>query len=140
MNLTKLKEELLKTGEKIGLQVEEETSKELTLHAELMAQKYFKNSVYLRIVIFSSGTIHVFFTFDEMARTYDRFYLINNFNEDNPWFRGYIANINGKDYFEVRYVAVDIETNEQVMDTVGFLLNEILSEKIQTYLQEILKQ
>ena len=35
MNLTKLKEELLKTGGKIGLQVEEETAKELTLQ-ELM--------------------------------------------------------------------------------------------------------
>ena len=34
MNLTKLKEQLLEMGEKIGLQVEEETAESLTLHSQ----------------------------------------------------------------------------------------------------------
>ena len=139
MNLAKLREKLLETGAKIGFQVENETSKELTMHAELVASKYFKNPVYLRMVFFASGTIHVFLTFDKIEKTYDNFFLINKLNEENPWFRGYIVNVNNADYLELHYVAVDVEVEEQAIDTVGFLLNEVLAESIQQYLRPILK-
>ena len=139
MNLAKLREKLLETGAKIGFQVENETSKELTMHAELVASKYFKKAVYLRMVFFASGTIHVFLTFDKIEKTYDNFFLINRLNEENPWFRAYIVNLNNDDYLELHYVAVDIEKEEQAMDTVAFLLNEVLEESIQQYLRPILK-
>ena len=139
MNLAKLREKLLETGAKIGFQVENETSKELTMHAELVASKYFKKTVYLRMVFFASGTIHVFLTFDKIEKTYDNFFLINKLNEENPWFRAYIVNLNNDDYLELHYVAVDVEKEEQAMDTVAFLLNEVLEESIQQYLRPILK-
>ena len=98
MNLNIVKEQLLKIGEKIALQVEEQDAQKLTLHTEIQAKQYFNSTVYLRIVVFSSGTLHVFFTFYEIDSTYDNLYLINAFNSENPWFRGYITNINNKDY------------------------------------------
>lgn len=98
MNLTSLKERLLEFGKTIGLQVQEETKDSITLHSQIVAKDYFKNSIYCRLVIFSSGTFHLFLTFDEIDRTYDKLYLINTFNEDNPWFKAYINNINDKDF------------------------------------------
>ena len=138
MNLNTLKEQLLKIGERIGLQVHEENANSLTLHAQLTAKDYFDNTVYLRLVVFNSGTLHMFLTFDEIERTYDNLYLINAFNAENPWFRAYITNINDKDYLELHYAAIALEKEEQVVNSIGFLLNELLSENTLKYLKPIL--
>ena len=94
MNLSKIKYELLKNGNKIGLQVEEETKDSLTVHTELVAKEYFANSVYFRLVVYSSGTLHMFLTFDEIEKTSDNLFLVNNFNVEHPWFKAYIINLN----------------------------------------------
>ena len=138
MNLSNLKEKLLKMGEKIGLQVQEETAKTLTVHSQITAKEYFLNSVYCRFVAFSSGTIHLFLTFDVIERTYDNLYLINAFNENNPWFRAYITNINDRDYLELHYTAVGLNDEMEAIDTFGFLLNDLLSENTMKYLKPIL--
>lgn len=138
MDLIKLKEQLLAMGKGIGLQVQEETAESLTLHSQITAKDYFDNSIYFRLVVFSSGTLHIFLTFNEMERTYDNLYLINNFNAENPWFRAYIANINDKDYLELHYASVSLEKEADVLDSFGFLLNNLLSEDTLKYLRPIL--
>ena len=138
MKIAAVKQMLLEMGKKIQLQVHEETSESVTLHTQLVAKDYFDNSIYLRIVVFSSGTFHMFLTFDQMETTYDNLYLINAFNENNPWFRAYIANIGGKDFLELHYVAVSLQDERQVVDSFGFLLNDLLSENILKYLKPIL--
>ena len=139
MNINNVKEQLLKMGQKIGLQVEEETAQSVTLHTELNAKEYFKNSIYFKVVIFSSGTVHMFLTFDEIESTYDKLYLINAFNSENPWFKAYIANINDKDYLELHYSAITLENDNQVIDTFGYLLNELLNEQTLKFLKPILE-
>ena len=138
MDLIKLKEQLFAMGKGIGLQVQEETKDSLTLHSQITAKDYFDNSIYFRLVIFASGTLHIFLTFNEMERTYDNLYLINNFNAENPWFRAYIANINDKDYLELHYASVALEKEADVLDSFGFLLNNLLSEDTLKYLRPIL--
>ena len=138
MNLVNVKEQLLKMGQKIGLQVQEETAESVHMHAQLTAKDYFDNSIYLRLVVFSSGTIHMFLTFNEIERTYDNLYLINNFNSENPWFKAYITNINDKDYLELHYSAIALEKENEVIDTFGYLLNDLLSENTLKYLNPIL--
>ena len=138
MNLTAVKEQLLKLGEKVGLKVESETAEKITVHTQMSAKGYFDQSIYLRVVIFSSGTLHMFITFEEMEKTYDNLFLINNFNSENPWFKAYIGNINGKDYLELHYASLALENESQVTTTVGYLLNELLSENSLKYLKPIL--
>ena len=138
MNLLSLKEKLLNAGKSIALQVDEETQNSISLHSQIVAKDYFDDSIYLRIVIFSSGTLHMFFTFNEIERTYDNLYLINNFNAESPWFKAYIANINDKDYLELHYVALAIKDEEGVVDTIGFLMNELLNEETTVLLRQIL--
>ena len=138
MNLTSLKERLLEFGKTISLQVQEETKDSITLHSQIVAKDYFENSIYCRLVIFSSGTFHLFLTFDEIDRTYDKLYLINTFNEDNPWFKAYINNINGKDFLELHYAGISIQEEQQIINIFGFLLTELLSEGTLRYLTPIL--
>ena len=138
MNLTSLKEKLLEMGKKIGLQVFEENAQSITLHSQITAKDYFDNSIYCRIVVFNSGTMHVFLTFDEIERTYDNLYLINNFNAESPWFKAYIANINDKDFLELHYAAVALENENEVIDSFGFLLNDLLNENNLKYLTPII--
>ena len=139
MNINNVKEQLLKMGQKTGLQVEEENAQSVTLHTELNAKEYFKNSIYFKVVVFSSGTVHMFLTFDEIESTYDKLYLINAFNSENPWFKAYITNINDKDYLELHYSAIALENDNQVIDTFGYLLNELLNEQTLKYLKPILE-
>lgn len=138
MNLNSLKESLLEMGKSIGLQVQEEDAQSITLHSQITAKQYFDNSVYFRLVVFSSGTLHMFLTFDEIERSYDNLYLINNFNDENPWFRAYITNINDKDFLELHYTSISLSGEKEVLDTVGYLLNELLKENTLQYLKPIL--
>ena len=138
MNLVKLKEQLLEMGQKIGLQVQEENAESVTLHSQIMAKEYFDNSIYCRLTVFSSGTMHLFLTFDEIERTYDSLYLINNFNAEHPWFKAYIANISDKDFLELHYAAVALKDESDVINSFGFLLNDLLSEETLKNLKPIL--
>lgn len=138
MNLTSLKERLLDLGKKIALQVQEETKESITLHSQITAKDYFENSIYFRLVVFSSGTLHIFLTFDEIERTYDNLYLINAFNAESPWFKAYIVNINDKDFLELHYSVMGLESEEQVINTFGYMLNSLLDEETLKYLKPIL--
>ena len=138
MNLINLKEQLLEMGKKVGLQVQEEDAQSITLHSQITAKDYFENSIYLRVTIYSSGTLHMFLTFDEIERTYDSLYLINNFNAEHPWFKAYIANINDKDFLELHYSSLALKDEPEVINTFGYLLNNLLSEDTLKILKPIL--
>lgn len=128
MNLLILKEKLLKLGERIGLEVQEESKESVVFHTTIVAQEYFTAPVYCRFIAFVNGTIHFFLTFDQMEKTTDKLFLINNFNDSNPWFKGYITNINNKDFFELHYSSYCLSSEIEAIDTFGFLLNALLEE------------
>lgn len=139
MNLMNLKEQLLSIGKTIGLQVQEETADSLTLHSQIIAKDYFKNSIYFKMIVYTSGTLHIFFTFDEIEKTYDNLFLINKLNAETPWFKAYIANINDKDYLEFHYALVGLTYEEEVINNFTFILNSLLEEETLKYLQPILQ-
>ena len=138
MNLMSLKEKLLNLGKSIGLQVQEETKESMTLHSQITAKDYFENSIYFRMVVFNSGTLHIFLTFDEIERTYDNLYLINAFNAESPWFKAYITNINDKDFLELHYSVMGLQDDDEVINSFGYLLNSLLTEDTLKYLKPIL--
>lgn len=138
MNLTSLKEQLLALGAKIGLKVYEETANYITLHSEITAQDYFDNSIYCHITVFEGGTFHFYMTFDEIEKTYDNLFLINNFNVEHPWFQAYITNLNGKDFFELHHAAIALKDEKAVTDIVGYLLNDVLNEDTLALIKPIL--
>ena len=139
INLNNLKNQILELGKKIALQVQEENAKSITLHATITAQDYFTDSIYLRLVFFASGTMHMFLTFNEIEKTYEKLFAINGYNADSPWFKAYIVNINNKDFFELHYSSVALKGEQEVLDTFSFLLSDLLSENSLKHLRPILK-
>ena len=139
MNLTKVKEQLLEMGKSIGLQVQEENAQNISLHSQITAKDYFDNSIYCRITIFDSGTFHMFLTFDPMEKTYDNLFLINRFNAEHSWIKAYIDNINDKDYLELHYSALSLKDEREVVDTFGYMLNNLLKEDTLKLLQPIIE-
>lgn len=139
INLNSLKNQILELGQKIGLQVQEEDAKSITLHATITAQDYFTDSIYLRLVVFTSGTMHMFLTFNNIEMTYEKLFAINNYNADSPWFKAYIVNINGKNFFELHYSSVALKGEQEVLDTFSFLLGDLLNENSLKHLRPILK-
>lgn len=137
INLNNLKNQILELGKKIALQVQEEDSKSITLHATITAENYFKDSIYLRLVVFNSGTMHMFLTFNEIERTYEKLFAINNYNSESPWFKAYVVNINGKDFFELHYSSVALKGEQEVLDTFSFLLGDLLQENSLKHLRPI---
>ena len=93
----------------------------------------------MRVVVYESGTLHMFLTFNQLEKTYDNLFLINAFNSENPWFRAYISNLNGKDYLELHYASFALENEDETTLTVAYLLNELLTENTLKYLKPILK-
>ena len=89
-------------------------------------------------MIYKAGTIHLFLTFDVSERTYDTLYLINHFNDNNPWFRAYITNIKDKDYLELHYTAICLKDEQEVMNTFAYLMNDLLNEETLKLLTPIL--
>lgn len=139
INLNSLKNQILELGQKIGLQVQEEDAKSITLHATITAPDYFIDSIYLRLVVFTSGTMHMFLTFNNIEMTYEKLFAINNYNADSPWFKAYIVNINGKNFFELHYSSVALKGEQEVLDTFSFLLGDLLNENSLKHLRPILK-
>ncbi len=137
MNLTNLKEQLLEYGKKISLTVAEEKADCITVHSQIVAKQHFPNSVYLRFVAYQAGTIHLFLTFDVVESTYDTLYLINAFNDNNPWFRAYITNIKDRDYLELHYAAICLKDEQEAMSTFAYLMNDLLNEDTLKYLKPI---
>lgn len=138
MNLLVVKERLLEMGKQISLSVEDENAEQLTVSAHMQAKSYFNDEVYLRYVIFKSGTVHLFLTFDEMEKTYDNLFLINKFNADNPWFRAYIINLGGKDFLELHYTSFYVTGEQEAVDIIGYLMTELLKDDTFKYLKPIL--
>ena len=139
INLNTLKNQILELGKKIALQVHEEDAKSVTLHATITAQDYFKDSIYLRLVVFASGTMHMFLTFSEIEKTYEKLFAINSYNAESPWFRAYVVNINNKDFFELHYSTVALKGEQEVLDTFSFLLGDLLSDNSLKNLRPILQ-
>ena len=137
MNLGTVKARLLDLGEKVALKLENEAADSLSFGTEITAQAHYKSSIYFHIVVYRAGTLHVFFTFNEIERTYDNLYLINTFNSENPWFRAYITNINGKDFLELHYVAFSLPSEEETSSTLSYLLGDLLTDETMHYLKPL---
>lgn len=139
MNILLLKEKLLKLGEKIGLQVQEEKKDSLIVHSTIVAKEYFANPFYCRLIVYDSGTLHLFLTFDETDKTTDKLFLINGFNETNPWFKAYITDINDKNYLELHYASYGLINESEVLSTFGFLLSALIEQPTLDYLKVLLE-
>lgn len=139
MLLNRVKRLLLESGKNLGLEVEKEDADSIKLSATINAEKYFDDSIYYTILVYKSGTVHITYTFDEVSKTFDNYELVNEFNDNNSWFKAYITEIKGKCFLKFHYAAVEVADEKAVDELCDFLLNELISDDTLEYLKPILE-
>ncbi|MCQ2799803.1 MAG: hypothetical protein MJ228_03450 [Bacilli bacterium] len=113
------------------------TSDRYDFTADIVSEDNFTGSALLKVTMYSSGSIHVIFTFDEIEETPRVHALLNDFNETTSWAKGYLSHINDKLFFEVHYAnSVDVD-EVQAFEFIRFALNDLLSDAVLEHLKKI---
>ena len=134
VNLNKVFEMAQKEYSQLTFKLKSCDKDRLEFTGDIVAEKYFDDSVWLKCVCYASGCIHVFLVFDKLDADTENYRLINEFNCNSSFLRGYINN-NG--YFEIHYSAIDLKSNKLLTDSFVFALNQLLSDNTLQYLKPI---
>ncbi len=113
---------------KITFESKYEANKIEITASNITAKSYFDDSIYIRIISYDSGTLHVFMTFDRLDPTLNALTYINTFNACNAFFKGYVSEKKGGKYFELHFAAFDMRDEQAVVNQISFSLNELLSD------------
>lgn len=96
------------------------------LTADLEVQEYF-DDVLLKVKLAQSGYCSISFIFDEIKDTLEVYNLMNYFNV-NSLYKGYILEIDFRNYFTVEMDTILINSVDEALEFVDTYLSEILSE------------
>ncbi|MCR4562215.1 MAG: hypothetical protein K5694_03325 [Bacilli bacterium] len=110
-----------------------ETEGKVRITASVTTNSY-DDGIFLEIIAYASGTVHCFATFDELDPTLESLRLINEFNDNNSWFAGYITTINGKQFFQVHYSVIECADTDNAVYNVerffDYLVDDDIAEKL----------
>ena len=106
----------------------------------IVAKKYFDDGITVRIVAYKSGTCHVFMVFDKLDPTFENYNLINEYNDHSSFLNAYISQKNGGKYLELHASSLDLADENVMSSVICYYINEVLNEKLLTYLQPITKR
>ena len=115
------------------------TEDKVEITADIVAKKYFDDGIALRVVAYKSGPCHVFMTFDKLDPSFENYDMINTYNDHSSFLAAYISQKNGGKYLEIHGSSMDAPSVKVLSDTVTYLINELLNEKLLNYLQPITK-
>ncbi len=114
----------------IDFEITKGNNEVIEFKASLQATKFYDDDILTQVTVYSSGTIHVFFTFDEIARTFGNYDLINDFNAKTSAAKAYICTINGNDYLQLHYSFFSSNDEEDAASNVCFAFSNILDENV----------
>lgn len=137
MDLNRFYELFTEGWSHIEFEISEQEDEYIAFSCELNAEDYFENSIYVRVRAYDTGSLHVFLTFDEINATERAKNLINDFNENNPWFNAYITS--GENQFlELHFSNICADDEEHCADVLNFALGQLLEENTLQYLKPLL--
>ena len=134
MNLNKVFTLIQKEYKQLTFKLKSCDKDRLEFTGDIVAEKYFDDSVWLKCVCYNSGCIHVFLVFDKLDANTENYRLINEFNCNSSFLRSYI---NGNGYFEIHYSAIDLHKEKIIADSFVFALGQLLNETTLQYLKPI---
>lgn len=134
MNLEKVYKLVQADFKQLGFELKESTREKIEFTAEIVAKDYFDDGVYVDVIVYSSGTVHIFMTFDKIDATLGVYQLINDFNDSVPFLKAYISEKKGGDYLELHATSINNDDHKVAADAVSFFLNNLLSDTTIKYL------
>lgn len=137
VKLAKLADLIRKEYNGITFNVKNLTDDKVEITASIVAEKYFDDSISVRIVAYKSGTCHVFLVFDKLDPTFENYDLINEYNDNSSFLSAYISQKNGGKYLELHGSSLDAPNTQVLCDTICYFINEALNDKLLKYLQPL---
>ena len=125
--------------DQLTFELKKDEMEKVEFTADITAEKYFDDSVYIDIVVYKSGTYHVFFTFDSLEPTLRALEACNNFNKASAFYSAYIVKRGDTNFLELHYSGVGFDgvTEDDVADNINFGLNELLSDDTMEFLRPL---
>lgn len=121
----------------ISFEQKELTADKSVITANIVAERYFDDGIFVRIVAYKSGTCHVFMIFDKLDPTYENLTLINEYNDHSSFLSAYISQKDGGKYLELHGSSMDAPDEKVLSETIAYFINEALNEKLLQYLQPL---
>ena len=121
----------------ITFEQKELTADKAVITANIVAEKYFDDGIFVRIVAYKSGTCHVFLVFDELDPTFENLKLINEYNDHSSFLSAYISQKDGGKFLELHGSSMDAPDEKVLSETIAYFINEALNEKLLKYLQPL---
>lgn len=137
MNTEKFYKIVQKGWKNLDLEINKLTKEEVKITGSIVAKNYFDDGVFLEIIAYKSGTVHVFLTFDSLEENLESFTLINDFNNNTSWAKCYSTEINDKIYLQLHYSYPTDKNEKEAAACVDFALNDLLSDGVIKYLQPL---
>ena len=139
MNLRKLYNIVNKDWPRLGFEVKEETRDGIRFGGSIQAEDYFDDGVLVSVFARNNGAMDITYTFDELDRTLENYELINEFNDNVPYFKAYICPCENSCYFELSYhhESVAKPDEKEFAEIVSLTLSSIISEGTMEYLHPI---
>lgn len=113
----------------IEYEVLEEDDEKIVFRCNLTAEEYFSDEILVKVIGYEGGSLHAFLTFDQIDRTNRVYDLINNFNENNAWFRAYITN-GDTEYLELHFANICAADGQEMAEILNYALGQLLSEGV----------
>ena len=130
MNIYKVYTLLTDEWPNINFEIEDESDERLVLTAETSAKNLFDDEILIRVVIYSSGTNHVFFVLDQLEPSLKAYQLINDFNENQSWAKAYIMeSSSGKHYLKIHYAFLNSSDEQDASDSISYALDDLVSDE-----------
>ena len=138
MRLDKAARLIMDEFSSLDFKMEELNAEKLILTASnVNAKAYFDDDIYCRVVAYTSGTVHVFFTFDMIDMDNVTLRLINDFNDNVPFLKANITTINDKTYLQLHGANISCSDETVIHSTVSFFFGELLDENTLEFLQPL---
>ena len=130
MDLATYYNRFCKDWEHVEVTLKEATANVYRINMQLVADKYFDDGIFVSLTIYASGTLHIFFTFDQLEKNITSYELINEFNDNNSWFKAYITTINNNNFLELKYTNCCGDSVDEAIDQTQHAFDQLLDETV----------
>ena len=106
MNALKVYEKVASDYQHLDFELDNDSTNEKTIFTANITCDEYDDEIYVKVIVYNSGSIHVFFTFDKIEVSLKTLLMINTFNDETSWLKAYITEINNNNYLELHMASL----------------------------------
>lgn len=137
MNALKVYEKVASDYQHLDFELDNDSTNEKTIFTANITCDEYDDEIYVKVIVYNSGSIHVFFTFDKIEVSLKTLLMINTFNDETSWLKAYITEINNNNYLELHMAFPNSTNDDEASSNISFALENLLNESVINLLRPI---